>query len=98
MQIFRKRFRQPVGQRFRQDRVVVVVLCLEVFGQFIRADPRGNGEPAQIIGSPGLLRCHQIGQAIVCLPSRFQHLLTQEMKGRDHLASVFIAVNLDIVA
>ena len=65
MQIFRKRFRQPVGQRFRQDRVVVVVLGLEVFGQFIRADPRRNGEPAEIIGSSGLLRCDEIGQAVV---------------------------------
>ena len=79
MQIFRERLGQPVGQRFRQNRVVVVVLCLEVFGQFIRADPRSDRESAQIIVSSGLLRRHQIGQAVVCLPGRFQHLLTQEM-------------------
>ena len=98
MQIFRERFRQPVGQRFRQDGVVVIMLRLEVLGQFIRANPRGDRESAQIIGSPGLLRRDKIGQAIVCLPGRLLHLLTQEMEGRDHLAPVFIAVNLDIVA
>ena len=88
MQIFRERLRQPIGQRFRQDRVVIVMLCLELFRQFIRADSGRDGKTAQIISeSSGLLRRDEVGQAMVRLPGRLLHLLPQKMKGRDHLPS-----------
>ena len=48
MQIFRERFRQTVGERLGQDRVVVIMLMFEFFREFIGAMNR-NGEATEVI-------------------------------------------------
>ena len=49
MQEFRKSLRQPVGQRLGHDGVVVVMVRLELFHQFLQPVPRGDGESADVI-------------------------------------------------
>ena len=49
VQILGERFGQPVGQGFDHDRVVVVVLAVETFGQFVGADAGRDGECADVI-------------------------------------------------
>ena len=46
MQIFRKRFRQPIRQSFGQDALIVIVVLGEFLRQLIRADASGDGKAA----------------------------------------------------
>src|SRR4029450_8947904 len=48
MQIFGERFRQAVGERLGQDRVVVIMLMLEFFRELVGAMNR-NGKTAEVI-------------------------------------------------
>ena len=48
MQIFRERFRQAVGERLGQDRVVVIMLMLEFLRKLVGAMNR-NGKTTEII-------------------------------------------------
>ena len=48
MQIFGKRFREPIRQRFAKNGAVIIVLFLELFGQLICSVNR-NRESAQVI-------------------------------------------------
>ena len=52
VQIFGKRFRQSIRQRFGHDRVVIVVLTFEFFREFIGAMNR-DGKSAEIVLSSG---------------------------------------------
>ena len=49
VQIFGKGFGQAVGQGLGHDRVVIVVIFLEVGGEFVAADAGGDGEGAEVI-------------------------------------------------
>ena len=49
VQKFRKRLRQPVGQRLGHDGVVVIVVGLEFFDQFLQPMPAGDGKRANVI-------------------------------------------------
>ena len=48
MQIFRERFCQAVGERFRQDRVVVIMLMFEFFRELVCAVNR-NGKATEVV-------------------------------------------------
>ena len=63
VQKFRERLRQPVGQRFRHDGVVVVVVGLEFFYQLINAVAGGDGKGAQMVGGRTCFR-HLAGSSI----------------------------------
>ena len=45
-----KGFGQPIGQRFHEDRAVVVVRLLELPRQFVGADSGGDGKRSDVIG------------------------------------------------
>ncbi len=98
MQIFSKRFRQSIGQRLGHDRVVIVVLGLELLCQLVRANPRRDCESAKIIAAPRILRRDEIRQAIIGLSGRLLHLLPQKMEARDHFRPRLIAIDFDVVA
>ena len=53
MQIFRERFRQAVGERLGQDRVVVIMLTLEFVRELVGAVNR-NGKATEIISRFGI--------------------------------------------
>lgn len=55
MQTFGERLRQPVGERLQQDGVVVVVVRLEFGDLLLAAEPRGDGECADVVGQTGVL-------------------------------------------
>ena len=100
VQVLSKRFRQPVRQRLGQNRVIIIVLGRKLFCQFIRAVNRYR-ESAKIILRLRIadcgLRSNVIRQAMIELSGRLLHLLTQEMEGREFLASPFIDIEIDIV-
>src|SRR5438067_1650655 len=49
VQTLRKRFRQPVGERLRHDRVVIVVIGAESGGQLIHAVTRRDYKRSEVI-------------------------------------------------
>ena len=98
VQVFRERLRQSIGQRFRQDRVVIVVVGRETSRQLIRADSRRDGETAEIIAPTGAFRCDKIGQTMVGLSRPVSSSAAAENESVRDLGARFVAINLDIVA
>src|SRR5689334_6316938 len=86
MQIFRKSFREPVGQGFRDDGAVIVVLGFKFLRKLISAVNRDR-KSAEIIV---LIRRNIISQAMIELPGRFLHLLSQKTKARARFRKISI--------
>ena len=57
-----KRLRQPVSERLAHDRVVVVVIALELLDQRLKPDARCNREGPQVISHARLARRDVIRQ------------------------------------
>src|SRR5262249_35902853 len=96
VQVFGKGFRQSIGQRFYDDRAVIVMRALEFGAELVRAMNR-HGETAQIILG---LRRNKLREALIELTDWFPHLLSQEMKCRELFRSTrsrSIAKKIDIV-
>ena len=53
---------EPVGQRLAHDRVVVVVVAVELLDQRLEAESRRHGEGAQVVGDAGRARGEVVGQ------------------------------------
>src|SRR2546428_13908095 len=77
VQIFGERLRQPVGQGFGYDRVVVVMLLLKSFAHRSEADAAGDRECATVIRQAGRLRRDEIGQGLIKLALRLRRLLAE---------------------
>ena len=68
------------------------------FGQlFLDADTGGDGEPAQKIVRPAVLRRDEIGQAVIGAAIGLVHLLAQEMDGGGGIIAVVGGIDFDIV-
>ena len=98
MHPFGEGFREAVGQCLHQDGGVVVVGVLEACGDFVLAEPGGDGEAADIVGDAALLRRDEIRQRRVMAALAFFELLAQRVIGRDLRGAALVAVDGDIVA
>ena len=96
MEVFRKRFRQAIGESLRQDGMVIIVFLFESARQFVRAQPRRDRKGAEIIGPAGTLRSDKIGQAIVWLSGRLCHLLAEEMKLSHRLSPCLVGIDFNL--
>jgi len=73
-----KGFRQPVGQRFQQDAVIVVLVHLEALDMFLDAMAGGNGKAAD----PVIFTIDEIGETMVRLAATLDHLLAEHRQGK----------------
>src|SRR6185312_12098504 len=53
VQPLRERLREPVGERLRHDRAVVVVLGLEPGDELVQAETGGDRERAEVVAARG---------------------------------------------
>ena len=86
VQVFGKRLRQAVGDGFRHDGVVVVVLCLELLDNVLQADAGGDCKRTDIILglrlADGELGRNEIRETPVRRAVAFLDLLPQKMERR----------------
>ena len=61
-------------------------------------EPGGDGERADVVGEPGLLRCHEVAERPVGHALAVLALLAQVVQGREHLGAGVVGVDLDVVA
>ena len=102
VQAFGKRFSEPIGQRLRHDRVVVVVFCPEFIAQLLQPNPAGHCKRANVIAQSGFLRRNKISQR----PARgnigpgafLVRLLAQKVESLQHLCARLVAIQFHIVA
>ena len=93
-----KGFGQAVGQGFRHDGIVVIVVPLELFAQKIDPNSRRHGKGSDVIRAARLFRCDKIRQRETALPLRLLRLLAQGVERRQDRRATVIAVNLNIVS
>ena len=107
MQKFRKGLRQPVGQCLGHDGVVIVVVGLEFFHQFLQPVPAGDGKRADVISRGWMFECwmlsafgaiksarHQFG-----VPSPFSICWRRKWNvGSERLRARFVGVKFHVVA
>ncbi len=94
---FGERLCQPVGDRLQQDRAVVVVGCLELRDLVLAAEPRGNGEGADVVGQTGVLGRDVVAQRPVRDAVPMLALLAQVVQRGQHLGTGLVGVDLDVV-
>src|SRR6202012_751288 len=80
VQAFGEGFRQAVGDGFRHDRVVVVVLGTEAVAEFLETNAAGYRESSDVVGQSGFLRRYEINQRAAGLTAFTIGLLTQEVE------------------
>ena len=74
-------FGESVGQRLQQDRVVIVVIGLEVRDVRVDADACGDRERADPVLLAAVLRRDEVGQAEIGAVDGFVDLLAEEVEG-----------------
>ena len=82
MQVLGERLGEPIGQRLDHDRVVVVVVGLELAHQLVGADAGGHGEHADVVRHAALARRDEVGQRAVRLLVGDHLLLPQHRQPR----------------
>lgn len=97
MKEFSKSLRKPVGQRFREDGVIVIMIVFELFNEFGGPDTSGNGKASHIISQAGAFWCDKITQCFIGLSPPLFGLLAQHVEGCMHLLPIFIRIKLNIV-
>ena len=80
VQIFGKGFGQTIGQCFGHDRVVIVMVPLELLAKFLDAKSRADGKGTEIIFQAGARGCDEIRKRVIELAVSFFDLLPQKMK------------------
>ena len=98
MHEFGKGFRQPVGQSLEHDGVVIVVLGFKGRNARVDANAGCHRKGAEVIAHAGTFRRHQIGETLIRLVRRLDHLLTQKMEGRNNLVARLAGINFHIIA
>src|SRR5262249_48392528 len=91
-------FREAVGDGFRHDGVVVVMLSSEPIAQLLQTDTAGYRKPTDVIAKPGLLRSDEVCQRAAWLASLFVRLLAKEMESVEHFRPAAICVQLHVIA
>ena len=76
-------FRKAVGERFHEDRAIVVVRFGEAFGDFVFPRAGRDHEAADIIRFACLHRRNEIGKREIGTPVAPQQLLTQGEESRE---------------
>ena len=74
---FGKGFGQPVGQRFQQDAVIVILVHLEALDMFLDAVAGGDGKAAD----PVIFGVDEVGKTMVRFAAAFDDLLAQHRQG-----------------
>src|SRR5439155_24664471 len=101
VQILGKRFGESICQRLRHDGVVIVMLPLELFGEFVCTMNR-NSKSAKIVRQRQCMiavsRRHEIRQAMVELSCRLLYLLAQEIEGVELLRAIIVGIKIQVVA
>ena len=83
VQPFGERLRQPIGQGFRHDRVIIIVFLLKPLAQGFDADAGRDRERAEVIGQMGRFRSDKSGECLIELPLRFVRLLAERVEGHE---------------
>ena len=94
---FGKSLGQPVGQRLRHDRRIIVTGFFKTLGDVIFAMPRGDGKTANII-SRAACRRHEIGQREIRPPAAVLHLLAKRVEPRSFFCAAFIFIHNNVIA
>ncbi|OPZ09737.1 MAG: hypothetical protein BWZ08_00202 [candidate division BRC1 bacterium ADurb.BinA292] len=89
---------QSVGQCLDHDRLVIIVIGLELGDQFGDAMARRDGKPAEIVEPAAFARRDEIGQAVVRFAVGALPLLAQEVERGKQAAAAFVGVDFDIIA
>ena len=77
-----ERLGEPIGERFHEDRVVVVVLALEPARQIVGAQSRGDRERADVVAAAAVARRDEVGERQVRLAVGNRFLLPQHVEAR----------------
>ena len=96
MQIFCKRFRQTVSDRFHHDLVVVVMLRFESICQRVFFQTTSDRKSTDVIRFTAQFRRNKVRQAVVG-ETDFFRLLAQVMTHVDDVRTRLVTVNLDVV-
>src|SRR5512140_71295 len=80
VQEFGESLREAVRERLGHDGVVIIMIELEMFAEFLNTKPGANGKGPEIIRC-GAFGRDVVGQAIVKLIRWLIHLLAEEMEG-----------------
>src|SRR5262249_3668398 len=98
VQQFGEGFGQAVRQRLGHNRVVIVQVTLESGAELFEADARGDGEAADVIDPPALLRSDEVSQRLIVLAGTLFDLLSQRVEDGQNARTIFIGVDLNVVA
>src|SRR5262245_24897740 len=88
---------QTIGEGFGHDRVVVVVLAVEVFGEFVAAEAGGDREGADVILAAAIGGGNEIGERVESGLAFAFPLLPQGVEAAAFFAARFVSVNDDVV-
>ena len=98
VQTFCKGLGQPVCQSFGQDRVVVILVRLELPYQFIETVSGGDGKGAEVVWTTTVRGSHEIGKTAIGPTFRLAGLLAKEVKDRQDSLALLIPVKFHVVA
>jgi hypothetical protein len=80
VQVFRKRFGEPIGERLHHDGVIVVVIGFVPPHELVRAESSGYRKGAKVIDDPALGRRNEVGQRAIRLAISDRLLLPQHVE------------------
>ena len=89
---------QPIGEGFRHDCVVVVVLGPEPVAQILQADPARNREGSDMVRQAGFLWRNEVGERAARLATFPVGLLAEEVESFGYFFPLVVRVQLDIIA
>ena len=98
VQVLGGRLGQPIGQRLDHDRVVVVLIALELPGQRVGADAGRDGEHAEVVGDAALARRDEVGERQIRPLVGDDLLLPQHREPRQLASPRVVGEDDDVVA
>src|ERR1700722_4320006 len=92
VQALGERLRQPIGEGFSHNRVVVVVLRFVRLTKLFEANAAGDCERANVIGQSCFLRRDEVGKRPAWLAAFSIGLLAEEVKSFAYFFAIFIRI------
>src|SRR5262249_20907822 len=93
---FGEGFGQSVGEGLGHDRVVVVVIAVELFGEFVAAEAGGDGEGAEIVLATGVGGGDEVGQGEEIGLAFALPLLAEEVEAGEFVGARLVGVESDV--